>query len=56
LREVLSYQVSNLLEIADLLEPFLPSTAVKIRNIFVEGVVRPTKTTLFPKEDQPNAI
>lgn len=50
LREVLAYQVSCLLEVADLLEPFLPETAVKIRNMFVEGIVRPSETTLFPKD------
>ncbi|HET6924525.1 MAG TPA: methionine--tRNA ligase [Candidatus Saccharimonadales bacterium] len=51
LREVLAYQVSNLLEIADLLEPFLPATAVAIRNIFNTGVVRPPEGTLFPKHE-----
>ena len=50
LREVLAYQVGCLLEIADLLEPFLPETAVKIRTMFVEGIVRPAETTLFPKD------
>lgn len=49
LREVLAYQASSLLEIADLLEPFLPDTAVKIRNVFDSGVIRPTTETLFPK-------
>lgn len=53
LREVLAYQASCLLEIADLLEPFMPETAVKIRHIFNEGVVRPLKTTLFPKHEPP---
>jgi methionyl-tRNA synthetase len=53
LREVLAYQASSLLQIAELLEPFLPSTAMKIRNIFHEGVVRPSRETLFPKFDQP---
>jgi methionyl-tRNA synthetase len=51
LREVLAYQASCLLEIADLLEPFLPDTAVKIRNVFDAGVIRPTKETLFPKHE-----
>jgi methionyl-tRNA synthetase len=51
LREVLAYQASSLLEIADMLEPFLPTTALKIRNIFKEGVVRLPETTLFPKFD-----
>jgi methionyl-tRNA synthetase len=50
LREVLAYQSSCLLEIADLLEPFMPDTAVKIRNVFSEGIVRPIVGTLFPKE------
>ena len=48
-------QLHELLEIADLIEPFLPDTAVKIRNMFIEGVVRPAATTLFPKQDQPIA-
>lgn len=51
LREVLAYQAGCLLEIADLLEPFLPDTAVKIRNIFSEGIVRPMEGTLFPKTE-----
>lgn len=51
LQEVLAYQVGCLLQIADMLEPFMPETAVKIRHIFHEGVVRAPKTTLFPKAD-----
>jgi methionyl-tRNA synthetase len=51
LREVLAYQASCLLEIADLLEPFMPDTAVKIRNVFSEGIVRPMTETLFPKSE-----
>ncbi len=49
LREVLAYQASALLQIADLLEPFLPGTALKIRNTFQEGIVRRMEGTLFPK-------
>jgi methionyl-tRNA synthetase len=49
LREVLATQVGDLMQIADLLEPFMPETAVKIRNMFVEGIVRPSEKTLFPK-------
>lgn len=49
LREVLAYMTSNLLEIADMLEPFLPDTATKIKGIFSEGIVRPLEGTLFPK-------
>lgn len=50
LREVLAYQASALLEIADLLEPFMPNAATDIRNVFIEGVVRPIEGTLFPKQ------
>jgi methionyl-tRNA synthetase len=51
LREVLANQVSDLLQIAELLEPFLPDTAVRIRNVFKEGIVRPIEGTLFPKAE-----
>lgn len=51
LREVLAYQVSCLLEIADLLTPFLPDTAAKIKGIFETGVVKPIEGTLFPKSE-----
>ncbi|MBC7581628.1 methionine--tRNA ligase [Aeromicrobium sp.] len=49
LREVLAYQAGCLLEIADLLEPFMPVTSTAIRNIFSEGLIRPYEGTLFPK-------
>ena len=52
LRSVLAYQVAYLLQIADLLEPFMPSTAVKIRHVFAEGVIRPIEGTLFPRTTQ----
>lgn len=52
LRQVLAYQASCLLEIADLLEPFIPETAVKIRNVFNEGIVHPIEGTLFPKSEK----
>jgi methionyl-tRNA synthetase len=51
LRDVLSYQAGCLLEIADLLVPFMPDTAAKIRAVFETGVVKPIVGTLFPKED-----
>lgn len=51
LREVLAYMVSDILEIADLLEPFMPSTAQKIKFMFESGVVKPIEGTLFPKFD-----
>lgn len=53
LREVLAYQISALLEIAEMLEPFMPDTAFKIKKIFADGVVRPMEGTLFPKHEEP---
>jgi methionyl-tRNA synthetase len=49
LREVLAYQAGCLLEIADLLTPFMPDTAEKIKNVFSTGIVKPIEGTLFPK-------
>jgi methionyl-tRNA synthetase len=50
LAEVLAYQVSSLLEIADLLKPFLPETAEKIEAIFKSGSIKLPQATLFPKK------
>lgn len=52
LREVLAYLVSNLLEIAILLAPFMPDTAAKIRDVFGTGVLKPLPGPLFPKHEQ----
>lgn len=51
LREVLAYMVSCLLEIAELLEPFMPETAQKIGYIFNTGVIQQIEGTLFPKHE-----
>lgn len=51
LREVLAYQVGCLVEIADLLVPFLPDTAAKIKAIFESGTVQLPEDTLFPKTE-----
>jgi len=51
LRELLAYQAGSLVEIATLLEPFMPATAEKIKGIFGEGIIRPIEGTLFPKHD-----
>lgn len=53
LREVLAGFVGDLLQIATLLEPFLPSTAAKIQGLFREGLVSPLDGTLFPKLEAP---
>lgn len=55
LREVLAYQAGALLEIAGLLEPFMPDTAARIQAIFKDGIVHMPKKTLFPKQDTSNA-
>lgn len=51
LREVLAYQAGSLVQIADLLEPFMPDTAAKIKHVFEEGVIRATEGTLFPRHE-----
>jgi methionyl-tRNA synthetase len=51
LREVLAYQASSLLSIATLLEPFLPGTATKIKDIFTRDIIQPVEGTLFPKHE-----
>jgi hypothetical protein len=44
--------VGSLLEIAELLIPFMPDTAAKIQQIFSTGLLKP-QASLFPKHDQP---
>ena len=51
LQEILAYCVSNLLEIASLLAPFMPQSATAIANMFSDGIVRPLAAPLFPKHD-----
>jgi hypothetical protein len=39
-----------------LLEPYMPTTAKKIKDVFETGVVQPIEGTLFPKfEDKAEA-
>lgn len=52
LREVLADIVSDLVEIAELLEPFLPETAAKIQQIFEGGLIHPIEGTLFPRIEE----
>lgn len=49
LSEVLGYAVGALLQISDLLVPFLPDTATKIRSIFGTGVVVSLEGVMFPR-------
>lgn len=50
LQEVLAIMVSNLLEIAYLLKPFMPDTAAKIIATFESGKLVSLDGPLFPKE------
>lgn len=49
LSEVLAHAASTLIQIADLLTPFMPTTAVAIHALFDTGVVPPDIKPLFPK-------
>lgn len=49
LTDVLSKLINDLLDVADLLTPFLPETAEQIRQIFTAERIAPPKTPLFPK-------
>lgn len=49
LQEVLSYAAGNLVQIANLLSPFLPDTAKAIKTCFDGEVVQPLEGVLFPK-------
>jgi methionyl-tRNA synthetase len=52
LREVLAYVASSILQITELIAPFMPETATKITKIFNSGVIQPIDGTLFPKQEQ----
>lgn len=49
LGEVLAHCAGALIQIGDLLVPFMPNTAKAIHDTFESGVVRPLETVLFPK-------
>lgn len=51
-RELLANLASNLLEIAELLRPFLPGTAQKITETFGSGILKPLDAPLFPKHEE----
>lgn len=56
IREVLAYMAGALLEIAELLTPFLPDTAAKIQSVFASGTVQALPSPLFPKAEKPVKI
>ena len=49
LAEVLSHAVGTLIEVADMLAPFMPDTAQAIHDMFDSGVVPGETVPLFPK-------
>lgn len=49
LAEVLAHAVSTLLQVADQLAPFMPSTATAIHQLFDSGIVPDDVKPLFPK-------
>jgi methionyl-tRNA synthetase len=51
LAEVLHHAVSDLVQIATMLMPFMPKTSEKIAQTFSGGVARPEVGLLFPKQE-----
>ena len=49
LGEVLAHCAGALIQIGDLLVPFMPNTAAVIHKTFETGVVQPSESVLFPK-------
>ena len=49
LAEVLSHAVGTLVEVADMLTPFMPDTAQEIHRLFDSGVVPDDLTPMFPR-------
>lgn len=50
LSEILAHCAGALVQIADLLAPFLPTTAASILQIFESGVIKMPEGVLFPKK------
>ena len=50
LAEVLSHAAGTLLQVGDLLVPFMPDTAAEIQRLFANGVVPTDTHLLFPKQ------
>jgi len=54
LEEVIAYMISSVREIAELLLPFLPSSAERIISALGSETITPIKGTLFPKFEEFN--
>lgn len=50
LEEVLAHCVGTILQIGDMLRPFMPGTSSAIDSIFASGVVQASDAPLFPKK------
>ncbi len=50
LSEILAYACGTLLQVSDMLRPFMPQTAEKIHDMFASGVVPSELTPLFPRK------
>jgi methionyl-tRNA synthetase len=48
-REILTYSVGALMQVAGLLGPFMPKTSEMIQAIFSDGMVKSYKGVMFPK-------
>lgn len=56
LKEVLAYLAANILQVSNLLTPFMPTTAERIQQVFKDGLVKEDTVILFPKrETEPKA-
>ena len=50
LAEVLNHSVGGILQIAEMLTPFIPDSAEKIKSIFASGVIKDIEgDVLFPR-------
>lgn len=49
--EIMAYLLSSIGEIADLLLPFLPVTATRIKQVIDQDRISPIEGTLFPKKE-----
>ena len=50
LGEILAHACGALLQVSDMLQPFMPQTAEKIHEMFASGVVPSELTPLFPRK------
>jgi methionyl-tRNA synthetase len=53
LREILAYLAGSLIQISQLLLPFMPDTATRIQSVFGSGLLKPLPGPLFPKHEEP---